>query len=122
MARTKTVTVGDLEVVEGVERPKREGGPGRTRIPTVFDDRISGWYELGQDEENGWVTVRVRDSEHMKQTMNDLRKAAQYHGNGITRHPNEEDMTITFRVHDVLDRGPKGPRNTEGNGEVEETE
>lgn len=111
MAKSATVEAG-REILTG-PRPSHlsnvghAGGPGRTRVPTEFDDQILDWYK---DEDWKGIPSKGETDEERAQDFEDnfkaVKRAADHHGLGLERIRDEENLVVWVNVRDKQSRGP----------------
>jgi hypothetical protein len=83
------------------------GGPGRTRIPTEFDDQVLEWYK--QDDWAGVSATGETDEEKkadFEEIYKALKRAADFHELGIERIKDEDNYVVWVNIRDKQSRGP----------------
>lgn len=108
-----TVTAPTREVLSG-ERPSHllnvggNGGPGRARIETEFDDVVLEWYN-----DNDWkgIPASGNDDDERRADFEEIykavKRAADHHQLGIERARDEENFTVWVNIRDKQKRGPR---------------
>lgn len=112
-ASTKEAPTASREILSG-DRPSHlmktgggTGGPGRSRIPTEFDDQILGWYE--SKEWKGIPSTGETDEDRKKdfeENFKAVKRAADHHDLGLERARDEENLIVWVNVRDKATRGP----------------
>lgn len=110
---TETVTSPSREILSG-ERPShlsnmgQGGGPGRSRVPTEFDDAVLEWYN--DDDWKGIPATGDTDEEKaadFEEIFKAVKRAADYRDLGCERMKDEENYTIWVNIRDKQKRGPQ---------------
>lgn len=84
------------------------GGPGRSRVPTEFDDVVLDWYK--EDDWKGIAATGDTDEarqEDFEEIFKAVKRAADYHNLGIERLKDEENLQVWVNIRDKQSRGPK---------------
>lgn len=105
----ETGTVGGF-AVKRVSASKLPGTKhrGRKRQPTEFDAymEILPLNEDGNTDDN-WLGVDYQDADHLKSLLNELTKASNFYGVGISKQVDEINRVLYFLVKERATRTAK---------------
>ena len=93
---------------------------GRKRQPTEFDPymEILPLNADGNADDN-WLSVDYRDDDHLKSLLNELGKASNFYGVGISKQVDETNRTLYFLVKERAVRNAKDESGNEGSTPAE---
>lgn len=83
------------------------GGPGRTRVPTEFDEQVLDWYKA--DDWQGIAAKGETDEDRANdfdEIFKAVKRAADLHELGIERVKDEENYVVWVNIRDKQARGP----------------
>lgn len=88
---------------------------GRKRQPTGFDSSmvILPVNEDGTSDDN-WLAVDYTDADHLKSLLNDLTKASNFYGVGISKQVDEDNHVLYFLVKERATRTAKDESDNAG--------